>query len=490
MRFAQIMSLAVVPMILLACGDDNSGFPSNPGQSENPVDQPKDSIPPNIPDSLLKPITRDFSLIWQGEGTAEKPYQISNEEELKKLAFYVNDSSMAFRDKFFKQTADIALTGAWKPIGIFGKNAYGYGNRPFSGTYDGNSKTISGITINDTASYSGLFGLARGATFKNMVVKNSKMSVGAIAGALAGMMDSTKVENCTIEGVEIKGSERVGGLVGEAKYVTVTNVSVTGSVGGSNNIGGILGSAQNGTLTNLTNSASVTGSSTVGGVVGGFSSVGEQSSISMVMNNGTVSGKKDVGGVVATLSNTKFEKSGNTGVVSADESQLSSVGGVIAVASNKSVVNELFNKGNVTVKKVQVVGGVIGSMKTITGTNMFNLGEVSGNASNIGGLAGIIDGETSLQFAYNAGKIPNVNNAGTVAGRVTAAATVSNVYYDKTVGGSCLVVASQMGMELPTGFATEEIKASTFVSTLNGAGAVWSIDPAKFSGYPSFSWAK
>ena len=159
------------------------------------------------------------------------------------------------------------------------------------------------------------------------------------------------------------------------------------------------------------------------------------------------------------------------------------------MASNKSVVNELFNKGNVTVKKVQVVGGVIGSMKTITGTNMFNLGEVSGNASNIGGLAGIIDGETSLQFAYNAGKIPNVNNAGTVAGRVTAAATVSNVYYDKTVGGSCLVVASQMGMELPTGFATEEIKASTFVSTLNGAGAVWSIDPAKFSGYPSFSWA-
>ena len=63
-------------------------------------------------------------------------------------------------------------------------------------------------------------------------------------------------------------------------------------------------------------------------------------------------------------------------------------------------------------------------------------------------------------------------------------------YYDKTVGGTCLVVANKMNMELPTGFTTEEMKAATFVATLNGAGAVWAIDPAKFGGYPSFSWAK
>ncbi|MBR6944011.1 MAG: hypothetical protein IKH55_13460 [Fibrobacter sp.] len=490
MRFAQIMSLAVVPMFLLACGDDNSGFPSNPGQSENPVDQPKDSIPPNIPDSLLKPITRDFSLIWQGEGSAENPYQISNEEELKKLAFYVNDSSMAFRDKFFKQTADIALTGAWKPIGIFGKNALGYGNRPFSGTFDGNSKTISGITINDTASYSGLFGLARGAKVSNVTIKGAKMNVGSIAGVLVGLADSVTVENCTIDNAEIKGADRVGGLLGEAKYVTVTNVSVSGSVSGSNNIGGILGSVQNGALTNLTNTATVAGKSTVGGVVGGSSAVGDAGSISSAMNKGTVSGTKDVGGVIATLSNTKFEKSGNTGAVSADESQLGNVGGVIAVASNKSSVNEVFNTGSVTVAKVMAAGGVIGSLKAVTATNLFNLGEVSGQASNIGGLVGIVDGSANLESAYNAGKVPDSNLSGTVAGKVTAAATVKNVYFDKTVGGSCLVVASQMGMELPTGFATEEMKAATFVATLNGAGTAWTIDPAKFGGYPSFSWAK
>ena len=490
MRFAQILSLAVVPMFLLACGDDSSGFPSNPEQAQNPNDPPKDSIPPNIPDSLLKPITRDFSSIWQGEGTAENPYQISNAEDLKKLSFYVNDSSMAFRDKFFKQTADIALTGAWSPIGIFGKNAYGYGNRPFSGTYDGNAKTISGMTITDTAGYTGLFGLTRGSHISNVVIKGAKMNVGTVAGVLAGLADSVTVENCTIESAEIKGTDRVGGLVGEAKNVTVTNVSVAGTVSGTNNVGGILGSVQNGTLTKLTNSASVSGNSTVGGVVGGSSSVGEQSSISMAINNGTVSGTKDVGGVVATLSSTKLEKAGNYGAVTADESQLSNAGGVVAVASNKSVVNEVFNTGAVTVKKVMAVGGVIGSLKAVTATNLFNLGEVSGQASNIGGLVGIVDGSANLESAYNAGKVPDSNLSGTVAGKVTAAATVKNVYFDKTVGGSCLVVASQMGMELPTGFATEEMKAATFVATLNGTGAAWAIDPTKFNGYPSFSWAK
>lgn len=491
MRFAQILSLAVVPMFLLACGDDNSGFPSNPDQPQNPSDPPKDSIPENIPDSLLKPITRDFSSIWQGEGSAENPYQISNEEELKKLAFYVNDSSMAFRDKFFKQTADIALTGAWKPIGIFGKNALGYGNRPFSGTFDGNSKTISGVTITDTASYSGLFGLTRGASFKNVIVKNSKMTVGAIAGALAGLMDSTNVENCTVEGIEIKGSDRVGGLVGEAKYVTVTNVAVAGTVSGTNNVGGILGSVQNGTLANLTNSASVSGKSTVGGVVGDLASVVNESVITAAFNYGAVTGTKDVGGVVAKMSTTKMTQSGNNGAVTASESQMGAVGGVAAVVSNKSSVDQVFNAGTVTATKVQVAGGVFGSMKNIPATNVFNIGEVTGDAATFkGGLVGIADGSSNLSFAYNAGKVPDDNKAGTVAGRVTSTATISNVYFDKTVGGSCLVIAETMSSELPTGFATEDMKSSTFVATLNGSGRTWTIDPAKFGGYPSFDWAK
>ena len=491
MRFAKILSLAVVPMFLLACGDDSTGIPANPSDPKDPVDQPKDSIVPNIPDSLLKPIERDFSLFWQGEGTAEKPFLISNEEELLKIAFYVNDSSMTFKDKFFKQTANIALTKAWSPIGIYGQNANGWGNRPFSGTFDGDAKTISGMNITDTASYSGLFGLARGAHISNVIVSGAKMSVGSIAGALAGLADSVIIENCTVENAELQGTDRVAGLVGEAKYVTVTNVTVTGTVSGSSNVGGVFGSVQNGTLANLTNRATVSGKSTVGGVVGDLASVGEESVITAAFNYGAVTGTKDVGGVVAKMSTTKMTQSGNNGAVTASESQMGAVGGVAAVVSNKASVDQVFNAGTVTATKVQSAGGVFGSMKNIPASNVFNIGEVSGDAATFkGGLVGIVDGSSNLSFGYNAGKVPTDNKAGTVAGRMTSTATVSNVYFDKTVGGSSLVIAETMSSELPTGFATEDMKSSTFVASLNGTGRAWTIDPAKFGGYPSFDWAK
>lgn len=490
MRFAKVLSVAALPMFLFACGDDNSSLKVNNPESETPQDSSKVEPPPNIPGEELKPITRDYSLIWSGTGTAEDPFLIATEQDLASLAFYVNDSSMTFKDFYFKQTADIALSGAWSPIGIWGKNAYGYGNRPFSGVYDGGLKTITGLSITDTASYSGLFGLVRGAQFSNVVIKGAKLSVGSYAGVLAGKMDSTTVENCSFEDVDIKGTDRVGGLVGEATHVQAKNVSVTGSVQGVNSVGGVVGRVQDGSLENVTNKANVSGTTIVAGVVGSFASVASEGVISDAMNHGTVTGTKDVAGVVATLSSTKLERSGNSGAVTADSSQMSNVGGVVAVASSQSVINEVFNTAAVSVvKRVMIAGGVIGALKNSSATNLFNLGEVSGTVNNMGGLVGVVDGsEATLTFGYNAGKIPDNNFSGTVAGKVTSTATVTNIYYDKTVGGTCLVVANQMNMELPTGFTTDEMKASTFISTLNGTGSVWKAGSATFGGYPTFTW--
>ncbi|ACX76338.1 hypothetical protein Fisuc_2755 [Fibrobacter succinogenes subsp. succinogenes S85] len=491
MRFAKVLSVAALPMFLFACGDDNSSLKVSNPEGETPQDSSTVEPPPNIPDEELKPIARDYSLIWSGKGTAEEPFLIASEQDLASLAFYVNDSSMTFKDFYFKQTADIALSGAWSPIGIFGKNAYGYGNRPFSGVYDGGLKTITGLSITDTASYSGLFGLVRGAQVSNVVIKGAKLNVGSYAGVLAGKMDSTTVENCSFEDVEIKGADRVGGLVGEATHVQAKNVSVTGTIQGVNSVGGVVGRMQDGSLENVTNKANVSGTSTVAGVVGSFASVASEGVISAALNYGAVTGTKDVAGVVATLSATKLERSGNSGAVVADSSQMSNVGGVIAVASSKSAINEVFNTATVSVRRVMIAGGVIGALKNSSATNLFNLGEVSGTASNMGGLVGVVDGsDATLTFGYNAGKIPDNNFSGTVAGKVTSTATVTNVYYDKTVGGTCLVVASQMNMELPTGFTTDEMKAATFIATLNGTGSAWKAGSATFGGYPAFTWTE
>lgn len=137
-----------------------------------------------------------------------------------------------------------------------------------------------------------------------------------------------------------------------------------------------------------------------------------------------------------------------------------------------------------------IAGGVIGALKNSSATNLFNLGEVSGTANNMGGLVGIVDNDAKLESGYNSGKIPDNNVSGTVAGKVTSTATVANVYYDKTVGGTCLVVANQMNMELPTGFTTDEMKAATFIATLNGTGSAWKAGSATFGGYPAFTWTE
>lgn len=492
MRFGKFLTMAAVPMMILACSEDYTGPAATNTGDNNPAEQPGDSILPNTPDSLLKPITRDYSLIWKGEGTAESPYLISSEQDLASLAFYVNDSSMNFKGNFFKQTADIALTKAWSPIGIYGDNDYGFGNRPFSGTYDGDSKTITGMTITDTASYSGLFGLVRGAHVKNVIIKGAKMDVGSYAGALAGMMDSTTVENCTVEDAQIKGADRVAGLIGEAMHLTMTNVLVSGSITGTASVGGILGRVQNGTLTSLTNKASVTGTSTVGGLVGASASVGSESTISTAYNYGEVKGSKDVGGVVATISMTKLEHSGNYAAVTASESQMGSVGGVVAVASSKATVNEVFNTGKVTATKVLAAGGVIGSLKTISASNVFNHGEVSGDASTFkGGVVGIADGAgAKMESSYNKGVVPTDNNAGTVAGKISSTVEVKNVYFDSTIGtGSKTYGGDPFGVEIPTGVASADMKTSAFIAKL-GSAEVWTVDAAKMDGYPIFTWLK
>ena len=85
MRFAKVLSVAALPIFMVACSDDNSSLKINNPEGETPQDTSKVEPPPNIPDEEFKPITRDYSLVWQGEGTAENPYQIASEQDLASL---------------------------------------------------------------------------------------------------------------------------------------------------------------------------------------------------------------------------------------------------------------------------------------------------------------------------------------------------------------------------------------------------------------------
>ena len=109
-----------------------------------------------------------------GSGTSEDPFQITNANELYWFAGLVNgtiglpnkrpDACAKLMDNITVNSSVLKSDGtinsgsftAWEPIGYY-KSSSDY--VIYSGTFDGNGKTISGLYLsNNSLSYMGLFG--------------------------------------------------------------------------------------------------------------------------------------------------------------------------------------------------------------------------------------------------------------------------------------------------------------------------------------------
>lgn len=144
-----------------------------------------------------------------------KSYTIKTSEELHFLATLVNDKHIDFSGKTITLNADIDLSGIkdWAPIG---KDA----DHPFKGTFNGNRKVISGLTVTGDYANAGLFGVVDGGTIQGVTVKNGKVTsaaAGANVGGIVGWLKSGGVYSCACT-AEVSGSGQnavIGGLVGK-----------------------------------------------------------------------------------------------------------------------------------------------------------------------------------------------------------------------------------------------------------------------------------
>ena len=163
---------------------------------------------------------------WYTAGDA--PYQISTDRELVYLAQLVNDGTN-FSGKTIKLTADIDLNNqAWTPIG----NENGVdAELVFSGTFDGDGYTVSGLNVPDTY-FPGLFGqISTNAKVQNLIVKGSVTGGGVafdIWGEAAGVAayNDGYIQNCGFYGTvtgSSDGSVSVYGLTGGVGGGTVKN---------------------------------------------------------------------------------------------------------------------------------------------------------------------------------------------------------------------------------------------------------------------------
>lgn len=141
-------------------------------------------------------------------------------------------------------TEDIDLNNEpWTPIGI-GEDTRKE-DLPYSGTFDGNGHTISGLNVYYGDKNGGLFCYVKSATIKNLTVAGSvtySSGDGIAYGGIVGCADSSTIENCTNR-CTVTGGWYAGGIVGWAANTTITGCANFGniSISGSNCVGGICG---------------------------------------------------------------------------------------------------------------------------------------------------------------------------------------------------------------------------------------------------------
>ena len=178
---------------------------------------------------------------WSGSGTSADPYLITSTSDLDQLATNVN-SGTAYKNMYFKQTADIAYST--EGVGDTESNFTAIGNQShyFRGHYDGQGHTISGIRIykggkNDADDYQGLFGKIN---------------------------QYADVRGITLADTRITGFYNIGGIVGYNSWGTVTDCHVKADVfihavkSTAYYHGGIVGVNDRGTVTDCTSAATLT----------------------------------------------------------------------------------------------------------------------------------------------------------------------------------------------------------------------------------------
>ena len=468
--------LATMAFALAACGDDSSTG-AKPSSGDNP-DNPgsSGSQDPNNPSSsdIEWVLPNDPSSLWKGAGTAESPYELGSEADLLTLMDEVNNKAVNFNEIVFKLTGDVTLSKKWTPIGC----VKGQSNRTFGGTFDGGNHTIKGLSIDDTASFSGLFGYLKDAVVKNVKLEGVSIKAGAYVGMLFGKAENTVIKDVAVSG-SLTGGDFVGGLGGSISGgSTIENATVAGTVNGNGTVGGVVATVISSTVKGGVNSAAVAGKTTVAGIVSTLSMNGV---VELCVNKGTVAGSMDVAGVVAKAAKVEVKQSGNEGAVTGEDNSTSSVGGVVAVASNSAVLNQVYNVGAVTAKSALAVGGIAGKFVTEASlSGAFNQGQITAEGTtSVGGLLGKAE-TCKVTGAYNAGVVSPVANAGSVAGAHMSTSEMVSVYYD----AATKVAPTEVGE------ASETMKTAEFLAALNAVENVWAMDGGKYAGFPFFAWMK
>ena len=255
-----------------------------------------------------------FNTPMTGSGTESDPYQIGTAAGLKWFRDKVNNAKTKGETKICAVlTANIDLKNEeWTPIGI-GNGTENNGatiDFPYSGTFDGNGHTISGLNVNYGNKNGGLFCYVMNATIKNLTAAGSvtySSGDGVAYGGIVGCADSSTIENCTNR-CTVTGNWYAGGIVGWstdsdiigcANFGNISSPSfsggICGKIGGQNDAAGI-----DATIRDCYNVGMVSGNY-AGGITGQSDSEDIDILIANCYNVGSLHGSDGTGEIIGDL---------------------------------------------------------------------------------------------------------------------------------------------------------------------------------------------
>ena len=339
-------------------------------------------------------------------------YEISNAGQLYWFAGLVNGTLDGVEQNTSANailTADIIVNkNVLKSDGTLNEGTFkewtpitGSFNSTYSGIFDGQNHTISGLYFNQEDSYDvGLFGR-----------NNGKI-------ANAGILDSY-----------FYGTSKVGGVCGNNSKGTITNCYNTGSVSGLGNLGGVSGYNYTGSITNCYNTGNVSGSS---GFVGGVSGSNSKGTIINSYNAGSVSGLECVGGVSGDNYTGSITDCYNIGSVSGSEGDVGGVNGY----NNGGTITNCYNVGSVSGTDCYV-GGVSGENANGTITNCYYDSTIyAGTAigANSSGTTEKVEGKTTDEF--KTGEVAYLLSQGCSTGEGDNTVTYDGSIWGQALGGN------------------------------------------------------
>lgn len=358
-----------------------------------------------------KTVTQSIEVVKDGltgEGTEGNPFQLSDADDLALISSYVA-AGYSFEGEYLQLTDDITLPANWTPIGALAAGTtdakQGVNIRPFSGTLDGNGKTITFASGSKP-----LFNYVREATVHDLTIdapymdgyalvdkytvdygEDGDYGTGTGGSYKAGCPDTIDIINVTIKsGSIIKNGGFLGGYASGGNTVNMKDCTVeagvkigcdaSGNSAGNIQVGSLAG-AFSGTMTNCVSYADVYGTNTVGGIVGckgqsmGFFTITNCAFYGRVHATGN-----NVGGIVgrgyisSSAPNTMCVEINNCIFAGSIEGQ-NNVGGILGAeghlqAWDNGVGNISNNLSMGTITATGIKGGIVGDISSL---NQYNI---------------------------------------------------------------------------------------------------------------------